>query len=215
MNAIGNDFVIVDVRKNDVKFSSIQIQKICDRKNIGCDQFILIKNCDDAHCFMEIFNQDGSKSGACGNATRCVASLIMAEKNLDKITIKTDVGILPCEKKENEIIVAMSSPKFGTDFYFDDLKFSCVDVGNPHAVSFANYIPADEEFFSIAPQIEKHQFFPNKTNVEFVKILPNSVAEVRVFERGVGETMGCGSGACAVAAIMIKNKRSEEHTSEL
>lgn len=206
MNGVGNDFVIIDVRKNDIKFSSTQIQKICNRKNIGCDQFILIKNSQKADCFMEIYNIDGSISGACGNATRCVASLIMAEKNLTEIAIETLAGILPCKKSGDEISVAMSIPEFGRDFYFEDLKFSCVDVGNPHAVRFSDHIPADEEFFTIGAQIENHQFFPNKTNVEFAKILPNNLIEVRVFERGVGETLACGSGACAVAAIAIKNK---------
>ncbi len=206
MNGVGNDFVIIDVRKNDINFSATQIKKICDRKNIGCDQFILIKNSQKANCFMAIYNTDGSVSESCGNATRCVASLIMEELNQREITIETLAGVLPCKKIGDEISVAMLVPKFAENFYYNNLDFLCANIGNPHAVAFLQQIPADEEFFKIGAEVEKHQFFPNKTNVEFAKILPNNLIEVRVFERGVGETLACGSGACAVGALAIKNK---------
>ena len=211
MNAIGNDFIIFDNRlfiEEKKSFTSSEIAKLSNRKNIGCDQFIVIKNSNKADCLMEIYNSDGSTSGACGNATRCVASLIIEEKKTNKITIETASGILKCESVENEIAVEMGVPNFANNqhFYFDDLKFFSVDVGNPHAVSFVDEIPTDEVFFKISPQIQSHKFFPQKTNVEFAKIISDKLIEVRVFERGVGETLACGSGACAVAAIAIANK---------
>lgn len=206
MSGVGNDFVIFDARQEQINLTSTAIQKICNRKNIGCDQLIIIKNSDKADCLMDIYNSDGSKSATCGNATRCVASLIMEEKKSSKITIETAVKILNCEILGEEISVEMGVPIFEKNsFYFDDLKFYCVNMGNPHAVSFVDEIPIDEDFFRIGVAIESHPFFPNKTNVEFAKIISDQLIEVRVFERGAGETLACGSGACAVAAAAIKN----------
>ncbi len=223
MSGVGNDFIIFDARASSLQLTSAQIRKLCNRKNIGCDQLILVKNSEKADCLMEIFNPDGSKSGACGNATRSVASLIMDEKNLHQIKIETAAGVLPCWRagegenlrsalglpnaaENQDISVAMAIPVFENNFYFDDLNFACVNVGNPHAVSFVEHIPADEDFLKIGPAVENHKFFPQKTNVEFACIAPNKhTIEVRVWERGAGETLACGSGACAVAALAIKN----------
>jgi len=201
MNGAGNDFVIFDARKSAIFLTSEQIKKISDRKNIGCDQVILIKNCNDADCLMEIYNSDGSMSGTCGNATRCVASLI--EKN--EIKIKTAAGILLCKKNGDLISVDMGKPIFEKNITLFGFDFICVDVGNPHAVAFIKEKISDEKFFDIGPKIEKHEFFPNQTNVEFAHILADDLIEVRVWERGSGETLSCGSGACAVAVAAIKS----------
>lgn len=209
MNGAGNDFIIIDARKNEneLNLSCVEIAKMSDRKNIGCDQFIIIKNSNEADCFMEIYNSDGSKSKACGNATRCVASILIEEKNQDFVNIQTEAEILKCYKKENEISVEMNEPKFSdTSFYYDDIKFYIIDVGNPHAVCFLDEIPIDEVFFRIGKEVESHPFFAEKTNVEFAKIINDELIEVRVFERGVGETLSCGTGACAVGVAAIKNK---------
>jgi len=209
MNATKNDFIIFDSRSLEINLSCNQIQKICDRKNIGCDQLIIIKNPSSssvADCFMEIYNQDGSKSAMCGNATRCVASLIMQEKKSTKATIETASNVLNCWRQINgEISVEMGNPKFSNNFSFNNLEFFLVDMGNPHAVCFVDEIPADEVFFKIAPQVETNKFFLNRTNVEFAKIIADNLIEVRVWERGAGETLACGSGACAVAVAAIKN----------
>lgn len=208
MDGIGNDFVIFDFRNNNCqRLSSVQIKKICDRRNIGCDQLVIIKNSDIANCAIDIYNADGSKVLACGNATRCVAYLILEETKLEKVTIEISGRVLTATKEGNQIAVEMGLINFANNhFYFDDLKFLMADIGNPHAVCFVEDIPSDEEFFRIAPLVEKHQFFINKTNVEFAKIISDQIIEVRVFERGVGETLACGSGACAVASLAIKNK---------
>lgn len=212
MNAAGNDFIIVDARNKKIDLSQAQIAKMSNRINIGCDQFIILREAENkkADCVMEIYNSDGSKSGACGNATRCVAAILMEEKSSRTAKIQTCAEILACKKIGDQISVEFGAPKFGeVDFYFDDKKFFIVDVGNPHAVCFLDQIPADEEFFDIGKKIESHQFFPQKTNVEFARIDKNNMIEIRVFERGVGETLACGTGACAVGAAAIRNNLVE------
>ena len=222
MSGAGNDFVIFDARKNQLNFTSLQIKKISDRKNIGCDQLIIIKNSDDANCLMEIYNSDGSLSGACGNATRCVASIIFSEKNSPEITIKTAAGILKCWKFENLISVNMGIPNFEWKkiplsnesdsqkislFNFD---FACVNVGNPHAVTFIKNPISDQLFFEVGPKVETDKIFPQKANVEFARILSDNLIEVRVWERGCGETLACGTGACAVGILAIKQNLVKE-----
>ena len=212
MNGAGNDFIIFDARVSKIKLSDLYIQKLCNRKNIGCDQLVVIKNSSRAECFIEIYNQDGSESAVCGNATRCVAAIIMEEKNSAAIVIETAAGLLNCWRhndhyisSENNISVEMRAPIFEKNFLFNDLEFFCVDMGNPHAVIFVDYMPSDADFFELAPAIENHPFFLHKTNVEFAKIISDKTIEVRVWERGTGETLACGSGACAVVAAAIKN----------
>lgn len=201
MNGAGNDFVIFDARKEAVELSSEQIQKISDRKIIGCDQVIVIKNSDVADCLMEIYNSDGSLSGACGNATRCVASLF----NKKNLTIQTAAGVLKCWHEGNLISVNMGVPKFEAEkLLLHGFEFDCVDVGNPHAVTFIAQKISDEKFFDLGPKIGCDKFFPNKTNVEFARILSDDLIEVRVWERGAGETLACGTGACAVGILAIK-----------
>ncbi len=220
MSGAGNDFIIFDERKKPLNFSPKEIQKISERKNIGCDQFIILKNSQKAQCFMEIFNSDGSTSGACGNATRCVAAIIFDENPDQKIiTIQTIAGILECKKNTDKTIsVNMGIPKFNWQSIplaneinsqkialFNHI-FSSVNIGNPHAVTFLNKNLSDEDFFSIGSKVEVHEFFPQKTNVEFAKLINENLIEVRVWERGVGETMACGTGACAVGILAIKHE---------
>ena len=158
---------------------------------------------------MKIYNSDGSVSGACGNATRCVAAIICDDLQKYQINIKTAAGILHCQKNAQKdvdlISVNMGKPKFLENISLFDFDFKCVDVGNPHAVAFTQEKIPDEKFFEIGPKVENHPFFPNKTNVEFAQIISDELIEVRVFERGAGETLACGSGACAVAVLAIKN----------
>jgi diaminopimelate epimerase len=206
MNAAGNDFVIIDARNQKIELSKQYIATICNRKNIGCDQLIVINNSIKAYCLLTIYNADGSLSGACGNATRCVAALMMQESNPQEIIIETAAGLLKCWSNTDDkiISVAMGIPIFQNDFHFDGFNFYCMDIGNPHAVSFVSEIPKDDIFFKIGSEVEKNNFFPHKTNVEFAKIIYDNLIEVRVFERGAGETLACGSGACAVAVIAMK-----------
>ena len=219
MSGASNDFVIIDNRSNQKKINVEIVKKICHRQNIGCDQLILINNSLDnpaeIACEMQIFNSDGSESSTCGNATRCVAKIIFDEDlSKNKIKIKTQAGILDCYKINEDLIkVNLGAPKVvNPQINLEGFEFIHISVGNPHAVAFVDSIPQDEIFFKTGAKVENNlQYFPQKTNVEFAKIINDSLIEVRVFERGVGETLACGSGACAVgfSAIyknLIKNK---------
>ncbi len=219
MSGASNDFIIIDNRFKPKKINVEIIKKICHRQNIGCDQLILINNSLDKSteiaCEMQIFNSDGSESSTCGNATRCVAKIIFDEDlTKNKIKIKTQAGILDCFKINEDLIkVNLGAPKVvNPQINLEGFEFIHISVGNPHAVAFVASIPNDEIFFRTGAKVENNlQYFPQKTNVEFAKIINDSLIEVRVFERGVGETLACGSGACAVgfSAIyknLIKNK---------
>lgn len=219
MSGAGNDFVIIDSRVNNYQFTPKQIATISNRNNIGCDQFIVLKNSSTADLLMEIYNSDGSKSGACGNATRCVAAILMQEKLVDKVDIETPSGILQAWNDGDLIAVNMGKPKFSwqqiplseeknTDDFIVDVAnqyhFTAVNMGNPHIVTFIDKDLSDEGFFAIAPALEISPLFPEKTNIEFAQILSANQIKVRVWERGAGETLACGSGACAVAVAAIK-----------
>ena len=218
MSGAGNDFIIFDARTKQINLSKEKITEISSRGNIGCDQLIIIKNSNSANCFMEIYNSDGSLSGACGNATRCVASILMNEKNLKEVTIETEGNNLKCWQENDGLIsVNMGKPKFSwqdiplsqqanpAKILLQEFEFSCLNIGNPHAVTFIKKPLSDEKFFEVGPKVETDKIFSNKTNVEFAQIISDNLIEVRVWERGAGETLACGSGACAVAVLAIKN----------
>jgi diaminopimelate epimerase len=216
MSGAGNDFIILDGRKTNINLSPEKITEISDRKNIGCDQVIVLKNSSQADCLMEIHNSDGSLAGACGNATRCVASILMNEKKHREAKIKTVSGILKCWKSGDLISVDMGIPSFEwkkipldsdietQKIFLHGFEFGCVNVGNPHAVTFIDKYLSDEQFLEVGPKVECDATFPQKTNVEFAKIISDDLIEVRVWERGSGETLACGSGACAVGILAIK-----------
>ena len=232
MSGAGNDFIIIDARKignanrgaddavgSNYEFSAEQISKISNRKNIGCDQFILLKNSLSADILMEIYNSDGSKSGACGNATRCVAAILIKEKTADKISIETATGILSAWIENDLISVDMGKPKFdwneiplreqkNTEYFMVDgvtkYHFSALNIGNPHIVTFLNSDLSDQQFLDLGSKLEINSLFPQKTNVEFAQIITPTHIKVRVWERGAGETLACGSGACAVAVTAIR-----------
>jgi len=208
MNAAGNDFIIFDARKKNISLTSENIKKISDRKNIGCDQLIIIKDDQNkSDCFMEIYNCDGSKSGSCGNATRCVASIIFLDNPNKIIKIRTSSGIVECKKNDQLISVNMGKPFYSNkNFIFDNYNFFCIDIGNPHAVCFLKDNIDNSSFYEIGPKVENNSYFPHKTNVEFAKIINDNLIEVRVWERGAKETLACGSGACAVAYVAITQK---------
>ncbi|MDX2082414.1 MAG: diaminopimelate epimerase [Rickettsiales bacterium] len=218
MSGAGNDFVIFDARKKPIILTNEQIKKICDRKIIGCDQLIILKSSTAANCLMEIFNSDGSKASACGNATRCVASILMNETKHREVKIKTAAGILKCWKSDNLISVDMGIPTFdwkkiplshqtaSDKISLHGFDFTCANIGNPHAVTFIDRPLNDEIFFNVGPKVENDKIFPQKTNVEFAQIISEDKINVRVWERGSGETLACGSGACAVGVLAIKNK---------
>lgn len=203
MHGLGNDFVILDFREKSEQLSPGQIKHICDRNfGVGCDLLTVLEPSETAGIFARFYNADGSESAACGNATRCVADIVMKENDSESCTIETGRGILPCTRAENGMItVDMGAP---LEIKEIDLTQGAVhspvtvNMGNPHCVFFVENlvdIPVEE----IGPLVENNPIFPNKTNVEFVEIISDTKMRQKTWERGVGVTLACGSGACAVA----------------
>ena len=230
MHGLGNDFVIFDARVKDISLSKAQIQGIADRKHgVGCDQLIIIERSQNflETNFMRIFNADGSEAEACGNATRCVADILMQEDGVDQMVVETLNGALNCSRvsgdlKEELIRVEMGVPKLEwrdiplsreCDTLHLPLKVAGlgapvgVNVGNPHCVFFVDNI--DRDWDDVAVEAVGHQvlidpLFPKQTNVEFAQILAPDHIRMRVRERGVGVTAACGSGACGTVVAAIR-----------
>jgi len=215
MHGLGNDFVIIDQRINKIPISKEIINKLSDRKSgAGCDQLITINDnsSKDHDVYIQIYNPGGDKAEACGNGTRCVAKLLFDETNNKELKIKSDAGILIAKKVDNTNI-SVNLGKISNHWQdiplteeIDTLNmpisiegFSsgvAVNIGNPHIVFFGSNIN-NVDLSSIGPKIENNKFFPNKTNVEIIEILNENKIKMRVWERGVGITLACGSGACA------------------
>jgi len=217
MDGLGNDFVIIDQRNQNLNLSKDQITKICDRNYIGCDQLILIKKNRKIDAGLEFYNSDGSVSGACGNGTRCVADLLAKENNKKEIILWTSGGILKSKILDNNIVeTEIGVPKTNWDeiplnenLNTKNLNIKIVDknnkehiggtavnVGNPHIVFFVDNIK-NYDLKKIGPEIENHKYFPEKCNVTLAKIVNNNLIQVRVWERGAGLTKACGTAACA------------------
>ena len=223
MNGLGNDFVIIDNRKDPITINEALIKKLSDRRSgAGCDQLITINLPDGKEdAKIQIYNSNGDKAEACGNGTRCVAKLLFKEKSQKFLDIVSEAGLLKAEKKDNDNI-SINMGKISNDWNqipltheMDTLnipivvegfsKGVAVNVGNPHIVFFGNNLN-NLDIAKVGPEIENHNFFPEKTNVEFVQVLDKNKIKMKVWERGVGETLACGSGACASVFAGIKKK---------
>ena len=236
MQGTGNDFVVVDARPLDLKWRALAREACRQHFGIGADGLILIMNSDKADLRMRIFNPDGSEAQVCGNGLRCFAKYAIEHKIVagPNISVETKAGVKLVEttQRKSKVVrarVNMGKPqlrakripvaldtnqpvldhklKIGTR----TLAISMVSMGNPHAVCFVADNVRDFPLSEIGPLVENHRLFPQKTNFEIVNIIGESKLRVRVWERGVGETLACGSGACAVAVIgrlknLIKNK---------
>lgn len=222
MHGLGNDFVVFDARTVPLALTPDQARFIADRHlGIGCDQIITILPSHKADAFMRIQNADGSEVGACGNATRCVASLLMAEAGTLRVSIETEAGLLRCELEavqEELVSVDMGAPRLdwrdiplsreadtlSVDFVAGPLNGPCcVNVGNPHAVFFVD----DAEAIDLAqwgPRIETDPLFPERVNVSVAQVLPDDEIRLRVWERGAGITQACGTAACATAVAAMR-----------
>lgn len=218
MHGLGNDFVILDARAQDITLSDADMRHICDRHfGVGCDQLVLLQSAQDnmADLRVRFYNGDGSQSGACGNATRCVASLLLSEKAATSCTLQTGGGLLHTTRAPNDMItVNMGAPRLSwqeipLSHEVDTLALpldgapTAVNMGNPHCVIFVdNFV--EEEFITNGKLYENNSLFPQRTNVEFVEKLGNNHFRQRTWERGAGITLACGSGACAVAVAAIR-----------
>ena len=221
MHGLGNDFVILDWRNDpDRRVPAAAAQRLADRRlGIGCDQILVIRPSQEADIRMDILNQDGSPSGACGNGTRCVADLVMAETGADRISIVTDGGILSAWRAADDQISVDMGPVFtgwqdvplaeSMDTLHVPLGVAglpdavCHALGNPHAVVFVE----DAEGLDLArlgPQVEQSSLFPDRVNLSVLSRRDDGSFRMRVWERGVGITMACGSGACASGVAIAR-----------
>jgi diaminopimelate epimerase len=199
MHGLGNDFIIID--KCTTPLPSLNWAALAYRhRGIGCDQIILLSESDKADVKMRILNADGSEVEACGNATRCVVKLLDQEN----CTIETVAGILKGTRKSaSEMEVEMGIPAFASralPFAGDPTELS---IGNPHLVFLIENLDTID-LKTFGPEHENHPLFPNRINVEIATILSPNHIQMRVWERGVGITQACGTGACAVAAAAIQ-----------
>ena len=228
MHGLGNDFVVLDARTAALDLSPERRRIIADRRlGVGCDQLIVLEPPTDrmADVFMRIYNPDGGEAGACGNATRCVASVVMDERKTDQVTVQTVAGLLESQKTgvgSNGLpVISVDMGLARLDWRDIPVREACdtkhmpvgigplqdpvgTNMGNPHATFFvddAAAIPLDE----LGPKLEHDRFFPERANIGVAQLLGEGRLRLRVWERGAGITLACGSGACA--AVVAASRR--------
>ena len=229
MHGLGNDYVYVDGSKEQVENRAGLAVRVSDRHfGIGSDGLIFINESQVADFEMEMYNADGSRSEMCGNGIRCVGKFVYDHGLTHKkeITVETLAGIktLKLQVEDGEVKtveVDMGEPVFTAkevpvisenqevvmeDIVVDDVSYqmTCVSMGNPHAVVFVEDVE-NFDLHQIGPGFENHERFPRRVNAEFARIVDREHIEMRVWERGSGETMACGTGACATAVAAIRN----------
>lgn len=229
MQGCGNDYVYINGftqhMKNKVEF----VKKVSDRHfGVGGDGAIFVNPSDEADFEMEMYNADGTRAEMCGNGIRCVAKYVYDYGLTDKteITIASfhkvkELGLTVENGKVSHVKVDMGAPILEAEKVpvvsknqqvIDEVievdgkeyKMTCVSMGNPHAIVFMDEI-ADLEIEKIGPSFENHSRFPNRTNTEFVKVVDRSHVDMRVWERGSGETLACGTGCCATVVACVLN----------
>lgn len=206
MQGLGNDFILIDTRKE--KLDGLDLKQmaldLCDRHfGIGADGVLLLWPSTKAHYRMQVINSDGSEAEMCGNGIRCFARYAYETDKLTEeiLSVETAAGtLLPAIIKENGQIsgveVDMGQPKNEGTVKLKGFQFQKISMGNPHAVTFVANL-AEIDLAELGSEIENDHHFPNRTNVEFVKVISDKEIEVLVWERGAGETLACGTGACA------------------
>jgi diaminopimelate epimerase len=217
MNGLGNDFVVLDARLRALPLSPDAVRAIADRKEgIGCDQIVALEPSRKADVFMRIWNADGGEVGACGNAARCVAALVAAEREKSKVSIETGSGVIGATvNADRSVTIDMGAPRFAWNEIplsqpFDDTRAiafgsiedpalgspSVVNVGNPHCLFFVD--DADShDLARLGPELEHHPLFPERANISLVQVLGPAHLRLRTWERGAGLTQACGTAACA------------------
>ena len=214
IQGIGNDFVVVDgFDYPDLPDPGALSNKMCDRHfGIGADGLIWLVASACADARMRIFNSDGSEPEMCGNGLRCAAKYLHDSGRVpgSRMTIETLAGVLAVEISDEGITADMGQPRLDPAIIpvaapsnrvtistgGRKVSFFCVSMGNPHAVTFDCY-PEDQSFYQLGPMLERHPLFPARANIEFCRVRDGGI-DVRVWERGDGETLACGTGACAV-----------------
>lgn len=233
MQGCGNDYVYVNGFEEHITDKPETVRKLSDRHfGIGGDGVIFINPSEEADFEMEMYNADGSRSEMCGNGIRCVAKYVYDKGLTDKTNISIISGgkvkyleLFLKDGKADRIRVNMGAPELlasnvpvisDNETVIDEAikvqdasyHMTCVSMGNPHAVVFMDDVDS-LAIEQIGPHFENHTRFPNRTNTEFVKVLDRNTVQMRVWERGTGETLACGTGCCAVAAACVLNGLTE------
>ena len=229
MNGLGNDFVVVEARSQPFEPTAEQVRAIADRTvGIGCDQLIAIERADGADARARFWNSDGEEISACGNGTRCVGWLLMQASGADRATIETRAGQLIASRAGERLVsVDMGEPGLDWrdiplaedhDTRALDMKLydhpalglppGCVSMGNPHVVFFVAD-SASAPVREAGPVIERHPLFPEHVNVGFAEIEDRQTIRLRVWERGAGLTLACGTGACAAVVAAARRELTD------
>ena len=222
MHGLGNDFVVLDARSRPLDLTLERRRAIADRRlGVGCDQLIVLEKPTegDADVFMRIYNPDGGEAGACGNATRCVASVLMDERRTDHVTVQTVAGLLESEKTGKGAnglpVISVDMGPARLDWTEIPVRAACdtnhlpvgvgplrdpvgTNMGNPHATFFVDDAAAID-LAALGPVLENDSFFPERANIGVAQLAGEGRLRLRVWERGAGLTLACGSGACAAA----------------
>ncbi len=218
MHGLGNDFIVIERRNMPNGTDDQKLAKIlCDRNfGIGADGIIIVdfssqKDCD---FVWNYYNSDGSEAEMCGNGMRCFAKYVFERGFIEsnKFSVLTKAGIIsPVIEEDGEVTVVIGKPSLPRvikeQIQIDSkiYNYTYIEVGNPHCVIFLDEEISDEDFFKYGPLLERNQRFPNGVNVEFSKVLSNDVIKCRVWERGCGPTLACGTGACATLVAAVVN----------
>ena len=235
MQGIGNDYVYVNCLQETVENPSELAKKISDRHyGVGSDGLIMINPSDKADFEMEMYNADGSRGEMCGNGIRCVAKYVYDYGLTDKtsisvetlagikyldltvedgkvVLVKVDMG-KPMLRPEEVPVVSEKEEVIDEPITVDgqEYRMTCVSMGNPHAVVFIDQDVKEFPLETVGVKFENHERFPKRVNTEFVNVLDRHTAQMRVWERGSGETLACGTGACAVAVACALNGLTED-----
>jgi diaminopimelate epimerase len=220
MHGLGNDFVVLDERSHVLGLKPADLRRVADRhRGVGCDQLVSLGPSTQGDVRLTFFNADGSLAESCGNATRCVARLLMDELGQSEVTLETPAGLLPARRLEDgRVAVQMPEPLLG----WQDIpvREACdtlvmpleveglgrpvgVSMGNPHAVFFTDDVEK-VDITGLGAPLERDPFFPERANIGFATVLDRSTLRLRVFERGAGLTLACGSGACAAMVAAVR-----------
>lgn len=235
MQGIGNDYVYVNCLQETIENPSELAKKISDRHfGVGSDGLIMINPSDQADFEMEMYNADGSRGEMCGNGIRCVAKYVYDYGLTDKtsisvetlagikyldltvedgkvVLVKVDMG-KPALRPEEVPVVSEKEEVIDEPITVDgqEYRMTCVSMGNPHAVVFIDQDVKEFPLETVGVKFENHERFPKRVNTEFVNVLDRHTAQMRVWERGSGETLACGTGACAVAVACALNGLTED-----
>lgn len=235
MQGIGNDYVYVNCLQETIENPSELAKKISDRHyGVGSDGLIMINPSDKADFEMEMYNADGSRGEMCGNGIRCVAKYVYDYGLTDKtsisvetlagikyldltvedgkvVLVKVDMG-KPMLRPEEVPVVSEKEEVIDEPITVDgqEYRMTCVSMGNPHAVVFIDQDVKEFPLETVGVKFENHERFPQRVNTEFVNVLDRHTAQMRVWERGSGETLACGTGACAVAVACALNGLTED-----